>query len=345
MTDLNGHIELERAVDSIVVGIRHRKDLGDLGPLMKSIEQRGLLQPITITPDGVLVCGRRRLEAVKRLGWRTLRVWVRSGISDELSQLLAQQDENELHKPLTPLEEAALYEELSKLLAEDAARRQEATRFGGAGDLGGESGGEDSSPPGTLGEVNGGEDSSPPSGRRGKTREQASKLLTGMTSFQRLDQINTVKRATTDRRLPSVVRDLAAKELRNIENGADVAPAFHRVKAAIELADGGFRSDTPTPEDLETLAAEAVERVKQERARGGGHIRARRSSPPSRRSVRAFLLTWGDLDGWSRYYNPNEIAAKLKDSDWEMFERVLAETIAFADEVRELRAAPSTVSA
>jgi ParB family chromosome partitioning protein len=193
--------------------------------------------------------------------------------------------------------------------------------------------------------VNGGEDSSPPSGRRGKTREQASKLLTGMTSFQRLDQINTVKRATTDRRLPSVVRDLAAKELRNIENGADVAPAFHRVKAAIELADGGFRSDTPTPEDLETLAAEAVERVKQERARGGGHIRARRSSPPSRRSVRAFLLTWGDLDGWSRYYNPNEIAAKLKDSDWEMFERVLAETIAFADEVRELRAAPSTVSA
>ena len=114
----DGRIELERRIDSIVVGVRHRKDLGDIEELMRSIEQVGLLQPITITPDGVLVCGARRLEAMRRLGERTLKVWVRSGISDDLSRLLSQQDENALHKPLSPLEAESLFREVKQLLAE-----------------------------------------------------------------------------------------------------------------------------------------------------------------------------------------------------------------------------------
>ena len=65
-------VEMTRTVDSIAIGFRHRQDLGDIDALMRSIDQHGLLQPITITPDGVLVCGRRRLEAVKRMGWRRI---------------------------------------------------------------------------------------------------------------------------------------------------------------------------------------------------------------------------------------------------------------------------------
>src|SRR3954449_12957485 len=107
MSEKNGQIELQRSVDSIVIGIRHRDDLGDIDALARSIERLGLLQPVTITPDGVLVCGRRRLESVKRLGWRTLKVWVRSGISDELNRLLSPQGANEQRKPLAPLEPAA----------------------------------------------------------------------------------------------------------------------------------------------------------------------------------------------------------------------------------------------
>ena len=138
MSEHDGHIELERSVDSIVVGVRHRQHPEDgIEPLMMSIHKLGLLQPVTITPDGVLVCGARRLEAVKRLGWRTLKVWVRSGISDELSRLLAQQDENEQRKPLTHLEQAALFRELPELMTEDGARRQEASRFGADGEFGG----------------------------------------------------------------------------------------------------------------------------------------------------------------------------------------------------------------
>lgn len=52
----------ERTVESIIVGGRHRKELGDLKPLMDSIQRSGLLQPITVTPDTVLICGRG--------GWR-----------------------------------------------------------------------------------------------------------------------------------------------------------------------------------------------------------------------------------------------------------------------------------
>ena len=338
MSDQNGHIELARTVDSIVIGFRHRQDLGDIDALMRSIEQHGLLQPITITPDGVLVCGRRRLEAVKRLGWRTLKVWVRSGLSDVLSRILAQQDENEQHKPLTPLEEAALFDELSRVLAEDAARRQEASRFGGLPSQDGVNGGADSAPPEIIGEVSGGADSAPPSGP-GKTRIQASQLVTRKQSHQRLEQILAVRRASEDHGLPSLVRELAARELRDIENGADVSPAFHRVKAAIELAGADFPAEaSTTAEALEQLRDEADERARQDRARGGGRPRAKRNNPATSRSLRAFVLTWSDLDGWSRHYNAAEIAAQLKDPDWEMFERVLAETIAFADAVRSARA-------
>src|SRR5699024_5008859 len=129
MSRHTGHIELDRTVASIVVGNRHRTDLGDLDALVESIARDGLLQPLTVTIDGVLVCGARRLAAIKLLGWRTVSVWVRSGVSGRLGHLLAEQDDNLLHKNLTPSEKTALYRELKTLMAEDASRRQAGTRF------------------------------------------------------------------------------------------------------------------------------------------------------------------------------------------------------------------------
>lgn len=319
MSDHHSTIELGRSVDSIVIGIRHRQELGDIDALMKSIATRGLLQPITITPDGILVCGRRRLEAVKQLGWRTLKVWVRSGLSDDLSRILSQCDEQTLHKPLTPIEEGKLYEELSKVLAEDARLRQEESRFGSSAPSGG---------------MNGGADSAPPSGA-GRTRIQASQLVTGKQSHQRLEQINAVRRASRDQHLPELVRELAKRELRGINDGADVNPAYLRVKAAIELVGQEPRLEPPTNQEIAEMGEEALERVRQERTEP--------PSPPhqpgaaARRSVRAFVHTWSDLDGWTRFYDPHSLAVELPDRDWEMFQRVVAETVAFAAEVRDLR--------
>ena len=52
-------------IADIRIGERHRKDLGDLSGLAESIKSEGLLQPIGITPDHVLVFGERRLRAVR----------------------------------------------------------------------------------------------------------------------------------------------------------------------------------------------------------------------------------------------------------------------------------------
>src|SRR5699024_12591052 len=46
-----------------------------------------------------------------------------------LGQLLAEQDDNMLHKPYTQLEAAGLYREIKQVMAEDAARRKSATQF------------------------------------------------------------------------------------------------------------------------------------------------------------------------------------------------------------------------
>src|SRR5690625_3114178 len=116
MGSRDGHIEVERTVASIVVGRRHRIELGDLDQLAASLERAGLRQPPTAAPHGLLDCRARRLAAIKQLGWRTVNVWVRAGITDRLGQLLAEQDDNVLHKPLTPTEQTALYRELKAVI-------------------------------------------------------------------------------------------------------------------------------------------------------------------------------------------------------------------------------------
>ena len=320
-----GHIELDRQIDSIVVGKRHRRDPGDIAALMRSIEEVGLLQPITITPDGVLVCGWRRLEAVRRLGWRTLRVWVRSGISDRLSELLAQQDENAQRKPLSPLEATELYLELKKLHAEDGARRQEATQFGAEA---------------SVGEVNGAAHcaapAAPPKPPRGEgdSRAQAARFVTGDNSYNRFERIAWLERVASDTQRSPAIRELADRELKDIENGAPVMPGYSRVKAAIEVA----ATEAPTSEDLGALAEAALARARQGQSRSGLRALDRtKDTTPKHRTLRSFLLTWTELEGWSRHYDAAQLAASLKDEDIERFERVGAETVAFTERLRAAR--------
>ena len=41
----------------------------DLGDLEQSLEAHGLLEPIAITKDNIVISGHRRLAAMKNLGW------------------------------------------------------------------------------------------------------------------------------------------------------------------------------------------------------------------------------------------------------------------------------------
>jgi ParB family chromosome partitioning protein len=70
-------------ISTIRLQSRIRKDLGDIQQLMESLTEFGLLNPIVVTPDLVLVAGQRRLEAARRLGWQTIQCRVLSVAGQE----------------------------------------------------------------------------------------------------------------------------------------------------------------------------------------------------------------------------------------------------------------------
>ena len=314
MPDTRGHIELDRALDSIVVGTRHRKDPGDLAKLMDSIDRLGLLQPVTITPDGVLVCGWRRLEAVRQLGWHSMKVWVRSGISDKLQGLLAQQDENQLHKPLSELEKAALYRELKALRAEEAEHRMQATQFGAQGASG------------SPGSAPGAEPKEP-----GDARSQAATAITGKASYNTHERVCALMDWASRRATPPEIRAMANDALRRIEAGDPVKPLYLKVKEAFD------RTQESQPEvetDLARQAREALERAtREEHEKGRNHLKRNQGSTSHFRGLRSFNLTWAELDGWTEMYDVEALATQLRRSDWERFDRVVTATIAFRDQL------------
>lgn len=311
MSNPLGHIELDRAVSSIWFGDRHRHDLGDIDALAASIEQDGLLQAITIAPDGMLLCGRRRIAAIRLLGWRSVNVWVRSGISSRLGQLMAERDDNVLHKPLTPTEEAALYQELKAVMAEDAARRQQATRFGSGTE---------------IGEISGGAESAPPSDR--KSRAQAAQLVTGTNSYTRLEQVSEIQKLAAASETATALREFATAELSEIDADGTVFGHYQRVKAAQAEHDA----------ELHHLADQALARVSAEKKHKPVPRALRTSAEPVRQyTVRAFLLTWDEMSGWAEHYDPIIVGPALSAEQWTQFEATVAATIAFADRAREAR--------
>ena len=56
------------SIEKIIVGNRHRKNLGGITDIARNVEKIGLLHPIVVTPAGVLIAGERRLAACKSLG-------------------------------------------------------------------------------------------------------------------------------------------------------------------------------------------------------------------------------------------------------------------------------------
>ncbi|TFD63751.1 ParB/RepB/Spo0J family partition protein [Cryobacterium sp. Hb1] len=328
MTVTPGHIELERSIDSIRIGSRHRTDLGDIDALAASIERQGLLQPITVTPDGTLICGARRLAALRQLGVRKLNVWVRSGISDHLAQLLAEQDDNTLHKAFAPTEAAALYREVKMLLAEDAQRRQAATRFGSEKPR--SDGGATVAQPQPIDRV----------------RAQAALLVTGRRSYTTLERIGHLQQMARDEGLDEALRTRAREELAVIQSGGSVAAAHGRVAAEVD------RLATATPirsmvaavpaagrsvTDLEQLAREALARAK-------AATRAKKTrtlaSTDSKLPTRSFVFLWNDLRDWWLRYDDVEVAAELSVDQWEQFQATLTGTIAFFERMRTLRDSP-----
>lgn len=119
----------EIRIETVKVVGRHRRDLGDIESLAQSIEELNLIHPITITENGDLVAGQRRLEAFRLLGRDTIPARIVSDLTEAAERLRIERDENTERKEMTPEELVSVGRKLEELVRPQAKARQ---REGGA---------------------------------------------------------------------------------------------------------------------------------------------------------------------------------------------------------------------
>ena len=105
-------------LNSIKIGERHRKDLGDLTELAESIKDLGVLQPVGLTKDNELIFGRRRVEASRLAGLSKVPV----RFIDIEPGARAEYDENECRKDFTPSERDAIRRAIGRKPLGDQSR-------------------------------------------------------------------------------------------------------------------------------------------------------------------------------------------------------------------------------
>jgi len=91
-------------IDEIKI-IDRKRNVGDIIQLSESINEVGLLQPITVTSDFRLIAGLHRLTACKHLGWKEIEANVVDYNSEILSEL-AEIDENLIRNELTQFDKS-----------------------------------------------------------------------------------------------------------------------------------------------------------------------------------------------------------------------------------------------
>jgi ParB family chromosome partitioning protein len=161
-------------------------------------------------------------------------------------------------------------------------------------------------------------------------------MVTGKASYARLEQILEMERIAADRSQPETIRQVATDELGAIRNGGPVDPGYQRVKAAQRVS---ARMTSRQDSDVDALTDEALAEAKADHRRRVRENRAKRASAAATamRSTRAFVLTWAELDGWSKRYDVEQIAREVKPDDWILFLRVVDETTVFAEAVTRAR--------
>lgn len=110
-------------IEAIVVNRNGYGEMSDLEGLTASIRERGVLEPLIITPERRLLAGRRRLEAARRSGLTLVPVRVFE-IADERTAIEIGLIENVERADLDPLTRAKAYRGLMELGAsvEEIAR-------------------------------------------------------------------------------------------------------------------------------------------------------------------------------------------------------------------------------
>lgn len=357
-TRARGHLVLDHPIEAITIGGSHRTDLGDLSELRESITKFGLLSPITISVDHALISGRRRLEAMRQMGHTSVPIWIAAGVSDQLRTLLAIQDEQSLRKQYTPTEQARLYAEMKELLAQEAARRQQATRFGAIGDQ--ENEGE--------GHGDGGWESQPPLPRRKrKSRIQAAEAITGRDSSQQHEQVLELGRIAAEEGEDPRVRAAAAEALVGIDTDRQVHGHYLEVKnlqAAAWLE--AVAADPGQPEavrhaagreaaDLELIAhpgrrageaARAVARIRrlQDNTEEPGPDPTHEAYSLQRLQCEQIAAAVAREPGWWQRAEAETIGRYASDSEWKLIHDHLRAAETFLEAARTSRASRRATS-
>lgn len=367
-----GHLVLEHAIDQITRGHAYRRDVEeDLDELCDSIQRLGILNPPTVTDSYVLIAGQRRLAAMEKLGWRVTPVWIVPGVSDKLSQVLAIRDEQTLRKALKPIEQAELYEELKALYAEDAERRDTATRFGSphrdtveadrAADGEAGDGGAESAPP------DGPAKTDEPKANDTKSRVQAARAVTGRDSRTMLEQIGELRRIAADDDEDPMVRQYAAEALLELNEDGKVNGRFLQVKtrqnlaALTRLAQHPDTPDTVRAAASEELAALTPDLPAKDAAKESGlaleRVRTLQAAAASEAKV-----GWADVDplmrqkhqvrklvdllrrehGWWERYDPVEIGRYADQTQWDLIDTYVDGATTFITAATTARATAET---
>jgi len=201
-------------IDAIVVGKRHRKDLGDITSLAESIKERGLLQPIGVSLDGRLLFGERRLAACRLAGLAEVPVRIITDLFSAAALLRVERDENTCRKDMTPEELVSLGRALEAEERPKAKARQE-----------------------RLGRTHGDPFSSrdekgtpPKRDRSGWTSEVVGGALnmSGPTYLR----AKAVVDAAEDEDAPASVREAAKEALAEMNATGKVLPAYNKVRRA-----------------------------------------------------------------------------------------------------------------
>jgi ParB family chromosome partitioning protein len=101
-------------IESIIVRRRIRKEPGDISGLTESLRNHGQLTPIIINRKHELIAGFRRLQAAKRLGWKSIEA-VMIDRPTEQQKLEVEIEENVQRLDLSPEEIAEAVARLQKM--------------------------------------------------------------------------------------------------------------------------------------------------------------------------------------------------------------------------------------
>ncbi len=109
-------------IEDIVVKDRIRKKMGDLSRLENSIKQYGLLSPIVISKENILISGLRRVTACKNIGLTEIAAVV-TDVEDGIMALDMECQENLCRKTLTDIEVDKIIEMKKEFVPKELRKR------------------------------------------------------------------------------------------------------------------------------------------------------------------------------------------------------------------------------